>query len=328
MTVYTIKNICNDDIPHAKKLWSICFPEDSNEFIDYYFEERTTIENIICAYAEEKPVAMLHIIPHSFKFALDDSRFERIGFIAGVATHPEYRGRGIANKLLGAADAVLKEREIRAAMLSPFRASFYEKAGYEVLSNRRIYEVSKETFRAEHDSKRSLLLKTMLLKTMLSKTISKDEPEYCLNENVKSVLAGIYNDFMIGHLGYAHRDAGFFETLIREYKLENGFMLTNDDCYALGYRDDGKLILNEFAYRSRSKAYSFIAQLLEKFDSIRIPLSEQDTLLEGCMYETEVLNMIKVLDNTLIDDLHVSGFDEWRKMTQHKEYIRYSFELY
>ena len=37
----TYRYLTEAELPQAKKLWAICFPEDDEEFIDYYFAERT-----------------------------------------------------------------------------------------------------------------------------------------------------------------------------------------------------------------------------------------------------------------------------------------------
>jgi len=65
-----------------------------------------------------------------FRIRLWDREVEA-GGIASVATHVEYRGRGLASRLMGVSLERLKERGIPVSTLYPFSRAFYRRLGWE-----------------------------------------------------------------------------------------------------------------------------------------------------------------------------------------------------
>ena len=137
------------DIEGLKRLWKVCFPDDGEEFIDYYFAERTRLDYMLAVRSDEI-VSMLHVIPMRFLVrSLADGSINSlpVGFIAGVATSPLHRKRGLANMLLREAASDIARREGYAALiLSPENESFYLHAGYRTLSRRAIHTIGAEDF--------------------------------------------------------------------------------------------------------------------------------------------------------------------------------------
>ncbi len=132
------------DEQSMKRLWQVCFPDDGEEFIDYYFRERTRPSYAYCAHVP-KLAAMLHVIPMQFSIcSVKDGSISKIpvGFVAGVATAPEYRKKGIAKALLRAA-AHECSKNCMALMLSPVNEAFYRNYGYETVSYRCVHTLSR-----------------------------------------------------------------------------------------------------------------------------------------------------------------------------------------
>ena len=75
-----------------KSLWKLVF-EDEDGFIDYYFQKYDSEKTRVIRNLPEEVVAQMHM--HNFK---DWTTFG--SYIYGVATHPEYRGRGLARKII------------------------------------------------------------------------------------------------------------------------------------------------------------------------------------------------------------------------------------
>ena len=201
-----IRTIENGEYVRAKRLWAECFPEDDGEFIEYYFANRTSPDNIIGAFdGDGKMLGGLHIIGQKLRICGTE---KRIGFIAGVGTKPEHRNRGIASKLLEAAVPVMRDRGYAAAVLQPFNDDFYKKYGYRdfVFAGR-----CKSVAPTEH----------------------KNE-----NYDEKSLLSK-YNAFMAGYDGYAVRDEGTYTNLIKEFSANNAKIFSLGDSYALVYAGSG-----------------------------------------------------------------------------------------
>ena len=114
-----------------KQLWHTCFPEDSVEYVDYWFQHRYQEENALIHWEDGKIVSALHIIRYDIRLCQSTIP---CGFIVGVATLPEYRKRGYVRILMQRALQRLKEDGVLLTGLSPFQFDFYRAFGYEAVS--------------------------------------------------------------------------------------------------------------------------------------------------------------------------------------------------
>lgn len=125
--------ICQGDdkyIPELKQMWKRCFPEDTDAFIDFYFNKVYKDVDTLLYLINDKPVASLQIIPYEMK--LYDTR-AMAGYISGAMTHPDFRGRGIMAELLNASFELMKERAYGYSFLIPqedYLFDYYAKFGY------------------------------------------------------------------------------------------------------------------------------------------------------------------------------------------------------
>ena len=127
------------DRPSLEKLWHQCFPEDSDAFIQLFFDriyhpDRTLID-------QEYGVirAGLHMVPYRLNWF---GRVLPVYALSGVATHPDYRRQGRAGALVNAALHHLHRQGIAIAFLYPFRASFYQPFGFETAYTRQVSTVT------------------------------------------------------------------------------------------------------------------------------------------------------------------------------------------
>ena len=77
------------------ELWRTCF--DDGDFSEFYLKERATADNMLVIYRDGKPVSMASFLPavyHTDKGAIP------VRYVYAVATLPEYRGQGLAKKIL------------------------------------------------------------------------------------------------------------------------------------------------------------------------------------------------------------------------------------
>ena len=80
----------------TRELWRTCF-QDSEEFMDIYFEDKyTDAANITCR-PDGRVAAAAQILPYSMKFY---GSVVHAGYVSGLATLPAYRGRGLAAQIL------------------------------------------------------------------------------------------------------------------------------------------------------------------------------------------------------------------------------------
>lgn len=122
----------------VRKMWKECF-DDTDEFLDIYFEYKYKEENTLIFFVEGVAAASLQMLPYEITFYREKIPF---AYLAGLCTLPEYRNKGYMSQLILKAHEILKERNIPLAILVPaedWLFGFYEKYGYE-----QVFEEGKE----------------------------------------------------------------------------------------------------------------------------------------------------------------------------------------
>lgn len=115
---------------HAlKHIWKACF-EDTEEYINMFFETAYTSQNTLVAFYDLKPVGMLFLLPARLYFG--DKKYDgRYIYAAGV--NPDYRKKGIMRQLEKAAQQFVKSQNADFISLIPQNEGLYkmyEKLGY------------------------------------------------------------------------------------------------------------------------------------------------------------------------------------------------------
>lgn len=119
------------DKAELKKLWKLGFG-DEDLYIELYYTTRYKEEETAVLLLDGKLVAMLTMMPVHLVLA-DGSKISA-AMIYGVCTHPDFRSRGLAGKLLQFAEEYLRINHVNMTMLVPASASlfdFYAKSGYQ-----------------------------------------------------------------------------------------------------------------------------------------------------------------------------------------------------
>ena len=135
-------------VKDLKQLWHACFPEDSQEYIAYWFENRYDPRRALSHTEDGRIVAALHIVPYEIQLCKSQIP---CGFIVGVATLPEYRNRGLAKSLMHEALLQLRQQHVALSYLSPFDFGFYRAFGYEAVSEMQRTEFSVDAFLAMYE---------------------------------------------------------------------------------------------------------------------------------------------------------------------------------
>ncbi|MCH5279184.1 MAG: GNAT family N-acetyltransferase [Christensenellaceae bacterium] len=303
-----VKPISSADFQAAKALWKVCFPEDSDEFINYYFAKRIDPKRILGLYVNGELVSMLCVRIRETSFC---GEHRRIGFIAGVCTLPEYRRRGYVRQLLDRANLMLAFKGVFASMLQPFSFDFYRKLGYETLAERRVIEITKDT---------------------LFFTDCPADGTHLDRIHIPAAyeIRDIYAKFMNGRTLAPIRTLSDCSILLEEYALYPGVSACNGRAYALGYRSDDRIELDEFAYSDVDAALGLLTSLIRGSGKLLVPLSKDETaFLDGTDFacrqgKVDGFNMIRVSDKRFFYGLPVKNVSELREIKP----APYSFDKY
>ncbi len=129
MTV-NMRKLTSAEEPAAKDVWKVCFA-DSEAFIDEYFKKIVRYEDTLGYYEGEELLADLFMLKFQAKFA---GRFYAADFLAGCATLPRARKRGLMKELVRSAMLDMRGRGLCVTYLHPFLHSFYRNFGYETIA--------------------------------------------------------------------------------------------------------------------------------------------------------------------------------------------------
>ena len=78
-------------------LWKQCFPQVTNLFTQFYFDEIYKNNETLVYLEEDQPVAALQMIPYTVQTG---AAIHSAGYLSGIMTHPKYRNKGYMAQLL------------------------------------------------------------------------------------------------------------------------------------------------------------------------------------------------------------------------------------
>lgn len=110
------------------KLYKSAFPEDSDETVNYFFNNIFSPKYVKNIRIGDKLVSALHIVPKTLDYMGSIVKFP---FIVGVATDKNHKNMGYASRLMQETLRCMKSQRVPFAMLYPAIKGFYEKFGFE-----------------------------------------------------------------------------------------------------------------------------------------------------------------------------------------------------
>ena len=185
-----------EDKDETKHLWHMCFPEDSESFIEYYYKEKTKDNDILVKKDNGLLISMVQYNPYAVKLR---GRLWKLDYLVGVATEESRRREG---HLRDAFVKMLHDEEAAGkpiTYLVPVNPAVYAPMGFTFIGNVASYELTEEA------------------KQTLTRTVCQDTPEDCGR-------AAVYMEQWLGarYEMYTRRDAAYVSRLIKELASENG----------------------------------------------------------------------------------------------------------
>ncbi len=113
----------------TRQLWKTTF-QDSEEFMDIYFEDKYTDDNNRVLMSGGKVAAAMQLLPYRMTFY---GSVLHAGYVSGLCVQPECRGKGMASQLIREAHRDLYRQGGAISFLIPGNdrlRSFYEKPGH------------------------------------------------------------------------------------------------------------------------------------------------------------------------------------------------------
>lgn len=114
-----------EQIPQLKKLWEVCF-QDPESFIDGFFATDFSSQRCRCIGEGGRVIAALYWLDGEYKG-------RQLAYLYAVATHPDYRGKGLCRELMADTHDLLRIQGYAAALLLPGEPGLremYRKLGY------------------------------------------------------------------------------------------------------------------------------------------------------------------------------------------------------
>ncbi|MDE5585367.1 MAG: GNAT family N-acetyltransferase, partial [Muribaculaceae bacterium] len=129
------------------ELWRETF-HDSSRYIELVFDNYFSQDNIFVRYHENRLIASLLSIPYEFQILTKEGEKTKIKgrYLCGLATHPDYRKRGIMTELMKEAEQAASINGYDLTFLIPADQplrEYYKRRGYENRSFRRIFKTTK-----------------------------------------------------------------------------------------------------------------------------------------------------------------------------------------
>lgn len=113
----------------VKNLWKLCF-NDSEEYVDLYFQARYNNDVNIAIQSDEKVIAALQMLPYPMTY---EGKEINTAYISGACTHPDYRNKGVMRELLSQAFVRMSNQDIHLSTLipaEPWLFDYYAQIGY------------------------------------------------------------------------------------------------------------------------------------------------------------------------------------------------------
>ena len=185
-----------EDKDETKHLWHMCFPEDSESFIEYYYKEKTKDNEILVKKDNGLLISMVQYNPYAVKLR---DRIWKLDYLVGVATEESRRREGhfrdVFVKMLHDEEAAGKP----ITYLVPVNPAVYAPMGFTFIGKVASYELTEEA------------------KQALTRTACQDTPEDCER-------AAVYMEQWLGarYEMYTRRDAAYVSRLVKELASEKG----------------------------------------------------------------------------------------------------------
>lgn len=211
-----------------KDIWNYCF-DDSDRFVDYYFNNKYSRSNTVVVDEGEEIVSSLQL--NQYKLVLNNKEYDT-SYVVGVSTFPQVRGKGYMRSIMKFTLKELYDKEQLVSILMPIDHRLYRQYGYENCYDQLEYVINIDD------------LKMFKINGDIHKAGQKH-----INE-----LININNYFVKDINGNINRDVDYYNNLFKEVKSEDGHIYIHEDNgyqgYIIYFISGDKMFVRELYYKN------------------------------------------------------------------------------
>lgn len=143
-----IRYLDNQEKGLTKDLWREAFPEDSEDFLDYYDQEKMSVNQVLVREEDGVIQSMLHRNP--YRLQVRDT-FWNVDYIVAVATRADMRHRGYMRSLLIRMMTDMRNQQMPFCFLMPAAEAIYTPFQFAFIYDQPVWKL-KENVELEHIS--------------------------------------------------------------------------------------------------------------------------------------------------------------------------------
>ena len=181
----------------TKPLYKEAFFEDSDSFVNYYYEEKLKDNRILVDIEGESIRSMIMLNPYKISVF---NKIYNLDYIVAVATGKEFKRQGYMRRLLNKALCDMNAENVPFTYLIPANKDYYLPFDFAFVANKNEYNANFSG---------------------LKKQVIKEEPD---KELIFRILDFINNEVSKDNDVYTYRDENYFIRDLKEIASEDGFI--------------------------------------------------------------------------------------------------------
>ncbi|MFP4698124.1 MAG: enhanced intracellular survival protein Eis [Eubacteriales bacterium] len=189
------------DYKNIKELWQKLF-QDSEEFIEYYFNIKVLTNEILCYKKNKKIISMIHLNPYYLSINNNKQQF---AYYVGVGTDVDYQNKGYMRYIMEYSLNYLYEKGHSISILMPIDDRIYKRFGFSFIT--KYYEVylCKEDLNTIKDNRYYITSK--------------------IKEDKIADISTFYQNMMNNYQVYIERNKNYYNEILKELDSEKGIII-------------------------------------------------------------------------------------------------------
>lgn len=218
-------------------LWKRCFPEDTDSFIDFYFDEIYKNNETLVYLEKDQPVAALQMIPYTIQTG---AALHSAGYLSGIMTHPDYRNKGYMAQLLYQSFDEMAKKGYAYTFLIPqneWLQGVYAKYGFQPVAQTQSTRYGMQDAASTlYPTPYHLYAASCHLYPIYSCLLREKEPVVLKTERQ-------------------------FQQILLDFFDEKGVLFANEQGMAFTLKESGKILFKEFFYQNETVQAAFLQEI-------------------------------------------------------------------